>query len=112
MKTFGFNMVRKHIKVEPARWYYWTDKMGLLVWQDMPSPNSYTDHPQPIDKTAYEKQLNDIITTHWNAPSIIMWVIFNEGQGRHDTARLVDVAKKPRPLAPGGSGQRLGLREE
>ena len=93
MKTLGFNMVRKHIKVEPARWYYWTDKMGLLVWQDMPSANSYTDHPQPIDKPVYEKQLNDIITTHWNAPSIIMWVIFNEGQGRHDTAKLVDIAK-------------------
>ncbi len=97
MKTFGFNMVRKHIKVEPARWYYWTDKLGLLVWQDMPSPNSYTDHPQPIDKTAYIKQLNDIITTHWNAPSIIMWVIFNEGQGRHDTPALVDMAKKLDP---------------
>ena len=106
MKTFGFNMVRKHIKVEPARWYYWTDKLGLLVWQDMPSPNSYTDHPQPIDKPAYTKQLNDIITTHWNAPSIIMWVIFNEGQGRHDTAALVDMAKKldPSRLADRDSG--------
>ncbi len=106
MKAFGFNMVRKHIKVEPARWYYWTDKLGLLVWQDMPSPNSYTDHPQPIDKTAYVKQLNDIVTTHWNAPSIIMWVIFNEGQGRHDTASLVDMAKKldPSRLADRDSG--------
>ena len=97
MKTFGFNMVRKHIKVEPARWYYWTDKMGLLVWQDMPSANSYTDHPQPLDNAAYVKQLNNIITTHWNAPSIIMWVIFNEGQGRHDTASLVEMAKKMDP---------------
>ncbi len=97
MKNFGFNMVRKHIKVEPARWYYWTDRMGLLVWQDMPSPNSYTDHPQPLDKAAYEKQLNDIITTHWNAPSIIMWVVFNEGQGRHDTPRIVEMAKKRDP---------------
>lgn len=97
MKNFGFNMVRKHIKVEPARWYYWTDKMGLLVWQDMPSANSYTDRPQPLDKAAYEKQLSDIITTHWNAPSIIMWVVFNEGQGRHDTARLVDRTKKLDP---------------
>ncbi len=93
MKTFGFNMVRKHIKVEPARWYYQTDKLGLLVWQDMPSPNSYTDHPQPIDKAAYDQQLNSVITSHWNAPSIIMWVVFNESQGRHDTARIVDMAK-------------------
>ncbi len=44
-KKLGFNMTRKHIKVEPARWYYHADKLGLLVWQDMPSPNSYTDKP-------------------------------------------------------------------
>ena len=114
MKTFGFNMVRKHIKVEPARWYYWTDKMGLLVWQDMPSPNSYTDHPQPIDKPVFEKQLNDIITTHWNAPSIIMWVVFNEGQGRHDTARLVDMAKQldPSRLADRDSGSGYEKNED
>ena len=114
MKTFGFNMVRKHIKVEPARWYYWTDKMGLLVWQDMPSPNSYTDHPHPIDKPAFEKQLNDIITTHWNAPSIIMWVVFNEGQGRHDTQRLVEMAKQldPSRLADRDSGAGYEKTEE
>ena len=41
-KALGFNMVRKHIKVEPQRWYYWADKLGILVWQDMPSCNSYT----------------------------------------------------------------------
>ncbi len=93
MKNYGFNMVRKHIKVEPARWYYWTDKMGLLVWQDMPSENSYTDKPQPLDKAGYITQLNDVIKTHWNAPSIVMWVIFNENQGRHDTGKLVDMAK-------------------
>ena len=45
IKAVGFNMVRKHIKVEPARWYYWADKLGLLVWQDMPSANSYTGNP-------------------------------------------------------------------
>ncbi|WP_105483966.1 glycoside hydrolase family 2 protein [Abditibacterium utsteinense] len=97
MKNLGFNMVRKHIKIEPARWYYWTDKMGLLVWQDMPSPNSYTDKPAPLDKPAFEKQLNEIITTHWNIPSIVMWVVFNEGQGRHDTAELVAKAKRLDP---------------
>ncbi len=93
MKTLGFNMVRKHIKVEPARWYYWTDKLGLLVWQDMPSENSYTDHPQPQDKPEFEKQLRTTIRTHWNAPSIIMWVIFNESQGQYDEAGLNKIAK-------------------
>ena len=93
MKNFGFNMVRKHIKVEPARWYYYADKLGLLVWQDMPSPNSYIDNPPPIDKPAFKKQLDEIITTHWNSPSIVMWVIFNEQQARHDTAQLVARAK-------------------
>ena len=46
-KNLGFNMVRKHIKVEPDRWYYWADKLGMLVWQDMPSCNSYTGNPSP-----------------------------------------------------------------
>ena len=92
-KRFGFNMVRKHIKIEPARWYYWADKLGILVWQDMPSPNSYIGNPPPIDNAAFEQEVNDVIHTHWNSPSIIMWVIFNEQQGRHDTAQLVNLAK-------------------
>ncbi|BDI33803.1 hypothetical protein CCAX7_58540 [Capsulimonas corticalis] len=93
MKKLGFNMVRKHIKVEPARWYYWTDHLGLLVWQDMPSANSYTDKPQPMDKPEYEKELLDMVKTHWNSPSIIMWDTFNEGQGQYDTPRLVGLVK-------------------
>ena len=96
MKTYGFNMVRKHIKVEPARWYYWTDKMGLLVWQDMPSPNSYLPGgvtPPPVDKPEFETELRDLVTTHWNSPSIILWDIFNEGQGQYDTPRLVSLVK-------------------
>lgn len=93
MKALGFNMVRKHIKVEPARWYYWTDHLGLMVWQDMPSPNSYIDNPPPIDVPAFDKQVENVVTTHWNAPSIIMWVVFNETQARHDTARLVNKVK-------------------
>ncbi len=105
-KQMGFNLVRKHIKVEPARWYYWADKLGLLVWQDMPSPNSYTDKPQPIDKAALEKQLRTTITTHWNSPAIIMWVLFNESQGIYDQARLVNIAKTldPSRLANRNSG--------
>ncbi len=106
MKLFGFNMVRKHIKVESQRWYYWADKLGLLVWQDMPSPNSYTDHPQPIDLAAFDQQERQVIQTHWNHPCIIMWVIFNESQGRHDTRRLVGLAKTldPSRLADRDSG--------
>ena len=46
-KALGFNMVRKHIKVERQRWYYWADTLGILVWQDMPSCNSYTGSPSP-----------------------------------------------------------------
>ncbi len=96
-KALGFNMVRKHIKVEPARWYYWADKLGIMVWQDMPSPNSYTGNAPPVDKPAFEKQLRQTIMTHWNSPAIVMWIVFNEEQGRHDTISLVNLAKQLDP---------------
>ena len=91
-KRMGFNMTRKHIKIEPARWYYHADKLGLLVWQDMPSPNSYTDRPATLDKAAFEQQLRAVIAAHGNSPAIVMWVIFNENQARHDTRHLVELA--------------------
>jgi len=89
LKEFGFNMVRKHIKVEPARWYYWTDKLGLMVWQDMPSANSYTEVTVDVDRVAFHNELVKMVRTHWNSPSIVMWVIFNESQGQHNTTTLV-----------------------
>ncbi|WP_069658687.1 glycoside hydrolase family 2 protein [Arcticibacter eurypsychrophilus] len=89
IKNFGFNMVRKHIKVEPYRWYYWADKLGLLVWQDMPSPNSYTEKVPPVDTAAFASELERLVETHWNSPSIVSWVIFNEGQAQHNTPGLV-----------------------
>ena len=92
-KALGFNMVRKHIKVERARWYYWADKLGILVWQDMPSYNSYTDHPATPDVLEFKSELERIVRARWNSPSIIMWVIFNESQGQHDTAALVQEVK-------------------
>lgn len=92
-KALGFNMVRKHIKVERARWYYWADKLGLLVWQDMPSANSYTGSPQPIDTNQFNLELERMVTNHWNHPSIVMWILFNEGQGQHDTPGLVSEIK-------------------
>ena len=101
MKKYGFNMVRKHIKVEPARWYHWTDKLGLLVWQDMPSANTYIDRRKnkvpPLDVEEFNSELQRMIETHWNAPSIIMWDIFNKGQSQHDTPQLVDMVKKLDP---------------
>ncbi len=97
IKALGFNMVRKHIKVEPYRWYYWADKLGLMVWQDMPSVNSYTNNPVPIDTAAFSSQLTRLVKTHWNSPCIVMWVIFNESQGQHNTAELV---KRVRALDP------------
>lgn len=86
MKQFGFNCVRKHVKVEPARWYYWCDKLGLLVWQDMPSGNNGSTQ----DKAQFETELQAMIETHQNSPSIIMWVVFNEGWGQYDTVRLTN----------------------
>jgi hypothetical protein len=100
MKDFGFNMVRKHIKVEPARWYYWTDRMGLLVWQDMPSCDSYMGRnavKPPVDTAAFSTQLDRIIQTHWNHPSIVLWVTFNESQGQHDTQAIVQHVKQLDP---------------
>jgi hypothetical protein len=97
MKEAGFNMVRKHLKVEPYRWYYWADKMGLLVWQDMPSVNSYAKVRPPVDQPAFKTQLEQMIQTHWNQPSIVMWVVFNEGQGQHNTEALVSAVKELDP---------------
>ncbi|MGQ8335583.1 sugar-binding domain-containing protein [Sunxiuqinia sp. A32] len=100
MKNFGYNMVRKHIKVEPYRWYYWADKLGLMVWQDMPSANSYTNNPQPLDQVAYEREMTKMIEQHWNSPSIVMWVVFNEAQGQHRTPELVTKVKTLDPNRP------------
>ncbi|MGY3055604.1 beta-galactosidase/beta-glucuronidase [Pedobacter sp. UYEF25] len=94
-KKFGFNMLRKHIKVESDRWYYWADKLSLMVWQDMPSPNSYTSKtPPPVDTAAFRSQLEKMIKKHWNSPSIVSWVIFNEAQGQHNTAGYVRQVRK------------------
>ncbi|MBB5353296.1 hypothetical protein HNR46_003551 [Haloferula luteola] len=91
-KQLGFNTTRKHIKVEPARWYYHADQLGLLVWQDMPSVNSYDTPPggrPKIDREAYATQMEAMIDHLENHPAIVMWIVFNESQGKHDTPELV-----------------------
>ena len=85
LKRAGFNLARKHVKVEPDRWYYWCDKLGLLVWQDMPSGNNTT----PDSRTQFEVELQRMVEGRFNHPSIIVWVLFNEGWGQYDTERLV-----------------------
>jgi beta-galactosidase/beta-glucuronidase len=84
IKQIGCNMMRKHVKIEPQRLYYWCDKLGLLVWQDMPNAESESG----TDKGQFSRELQRMIDTHRNHPSIIMWVPFNEGWGQHDTERL------------------------
>ena len=87
-KALGFNTVRKHIKVERQRWYYWADKLGIMVWQDMPSCNSYTGNPTPpaVDPQQFIAELTGMVTNHWNSPAIILWVVFNESQGQQNTS--------------------------
>jgi beta-galactosidase/beta-glucuronidase len=102
-KNLGFNMARKHVKVEPDRWYYWCDKLGLLVWQDMPSGDKYIRGNQPdITRTAesgkeFETELEALVHNHANHPCIVMWVPFNEGWGQWDTPRIVEMIKKLDP---------------
>ena len=106
IKAYGYNMVRKHIKVEPQRWYYWADKLGVMVWQDMPSMNSYTSNPKPNEEAAFKSELIQMVEEHWNSPSIVMWVVFNEYQGQHDVTDLVNMVmeKDPTRMVNQGSG--------
>jgi hypothetical protein len=111
-KKLGFNMARKHVKVEPDRWYYWCDKLGLLVWQDMPSGDRSIRGKDPDLKRTpesaqqYERELKRMIDGLHNHPSVIMWVIFNEGWGQFDTVRLTKWAKEydPSRLVNSASG--------
>ena len=84
-RKLGFNATRKHVKVEPERWYYWCDRMGLLVWQDMPSGGGQTS---PAAARQFEAELQAMVEGLANHPAIVMWVIFNEGWGQYDTERL------------------------
>ncbi len=84
-KALGFNMIRKHVKVEPARWYHMADSLGILVWQDMPSGDNKT----PESRAAFAKELQAELDALRSFTSIVMWVPFNEGWGQHDTEKTV-----------------------
>ncbi len=103
-KSLGLNLLRKHAKVEPERWYAWADKIGILVWQDMPQAfgNDLTD----ATREQWLTELNRMIATHDNHPSIIVWTLFNEGWGQHDTEAIAQHAKQldPTRLVNAASG--------
>lgn len=106
-KEFGFNMIRKHVKVEPARWYWHCDHIGMLVWQDMPNIHDNSlgkwgrrhydegiDTPVPNEwKDNYCKEWKEIIQTNEVFPSIVMWVPFNEAWGQFNTEEIVQYTK-------------------
>ncbi|MFE2508222.1 PA14 domain-containing protein [Streptomyces naganishii] len=108
-KKMGFNAVRKHIKVEPDRWFYWADRLGLMVWQDMPAMTAGVD-PSTAARAEYEREMKQMIDEHISSPSVVMWVVFNEGWGQYDVGRVASQAKSwdPTRLVNNMSGLNLG----
>jgi hypothetical protein len=120
-KEMGFNLIRKHVKVEPARWYYHCDKLGMLVWQDMPSGDLKNQHWEsrpgiesgPLDKirteaseNIFRKEWSAIMEALHNFPCIVVWVPFNEGWGQFKTEEITKwtMQKDPSRLVNSASG--------
>ncbi|MFY9152282.1 MAG: sugar-binding domain-containing protein [Prolixibacteraceae bacterium] len=124
-KDFGFNMIRKHVKVEPARWYTHCDQLGILVWQDMPSGDrspqwqnhNYFDGNErkrsPESEANYRKEWKEIMDYLYSNPCIVTWVPFNEAWGQFKTAEIVEWTKSYDPSrlvnpASGGNHYQVG----
>ena len=125
-KKMGFNMLRKHMKVEPDRWYYHCDRLGMLVWQDMPSGGGkyiapvitaplvtgihLDDSRYPLfsrssaaGRAQFLEELGDMVRALYNHPCIVLWVPFNEGWGQFDSrtaVELIESIDKTRPIDP------------
>lgn len=120
VKSMGFNMIRKHIKIEPMRWYYYCDREGILVWQDMVSGGSKYSfmiigalpfvgihlkddkyklfaREEAESREEYERDMRDTINRLKNCVSLAVWVPFNEGWGQFDSVRITNEIKKADP---------------
>lgn len=108
-KDFGFNMIRKHIKVEPARWYTYCDKLGIIVWQDMPSGDRNPEwqnrkYFEGIEmkrsaesEACYRKEWKEIMDALYSYPCIGTWIPFNEAWGQFKTPEIVEWTKQYDP---------------
>ncbi len=123
-KEYGFNMIRKHVKVEPDRWYFHCDQLGILVWQDMPSvalcksgewgqgedvyDSGNSDQLTIAARGNFVHEWQEIINQHKKSPCIVVWVPFNEAWGQFDTPQIVEMTKTLDPyrlvnMASGGN---------
>ena len=124
-KEMGFNMIRKHVKVEPARWYYHCDREGILVWQDMPSGDvnpkwqrwNYFNGEELVRSKAsesnYMQEWKEIMDLTYSNPSVVVWVPFNEAWGQFKTEEVVEWTKNHDPSrlvnpASGGNHYNVG----
>lgn len=108
-KDFGFNMIRKHIKVEPARWYTYCDRLGIIVWQDMPSGDrnpewqnrKYFEGTEltrtPESEATYRKEWKEIMDCLYSYPCIGTWIPFNEAWGQFKTVEIAKWTKQYDP---------------
>ena len=106
LKQIACNMVRVHVKTHPDRWYYHCDRLGLLVWQDMVCMPKFGQSVTPEAAQQWQTEFDNIMDWLHNHPSVVQWIIFNEGWGQHDTERLTDhVAQRdPSRLVTSTSG--------
>ena len=104
IKELGFTMIRKHEKVEPERWYHWCDRLGVLVWQDMPSAANVRE----ADQKQFEAELLRMIESRRNHPSVVVWILFHEGKGQHNTEHYANLLYRldPSRLVDAASGWR------